>query len=669
MLVLTVVTALLALLLPRPLPTSTRSLVWGTLLLIMLGIVANIDRFSGTANATLGGFPATPYDRIATVMFGAGLAMLFYPLSNHRLTIIAMGLLPTLTLAVERADDSATLTLTRRICIIVLFLMVFASLLRWPESRKNRTRASGFTLHEWRWRILLPLLWLLLTVVLTPLATVWARLGRTWLYEQWGQHPVISYQAYQRGRVLSVAPPTGDMGRNMRLLLEIDGEQNPVYLRETVFRNYAKGSWTGRSNIGHPLTVLLQQEGVQKSRQERDLYGLSADADPTRLTPLLFRPLRPERMASLCLPGTTRIIAVDEDLKLTLNSDGIAQAGVNVPGVQYEVYTVPRGEERAFPWPQGSEFDDYLAIPEALTNSVVNWVAQCAGLSQTASAATARTLVESFFVNNFTYSLTPQRQPGARDSIAAFMFQRAGHCTLFASAATLMLRKQGFPARMVSGFYCSERHALTGQWVVRERDAHAWCEVWDAAAGCWLLVEATPATALPDIFPDPARWRLTLEQLSHLWRQFLDRLRNANPIIALALLLADVFTFVWDVAWSPAGLAVLLVLLGWLALRYLRRRQAERRIAPELRLRLELVRTMQQLQKRRLPAHRQREPDESWSVWWQRCQAHLPEAEREIFGRLLEQYQSLRYQPQPDPAAMQRWIAAATPDRRRKSGK
>src|SRR5687768_6035287 len=59
----------------------------------------------------------------------------------------------------------------------------------------------------------------------------------------------------------------------------------------------------------------------------------------------------------------------------------------------------------------------------------------------------------------------------------------------------LLLRALDIPARVVGGFVVGEYHPLIGQWIVRQRDAHAWTEVFDAASGRWVAFDATPRLA------------------------------------------------------------------------------------------------------------------------------------------------------------------------------
>ncbi|MDX8152809.1 transglutaminaseTgpA domain-containing protein [Patulibacter brassicae] len=67
---------------------------------------------------------------------------------------------------------------------------------------------------------------------------------------------------------------------------------------------------------------------------------------------------------------------------------------------------------------------------------------------------------------------------------------RAGYCQQFAGAAALLLRLNGVPTRVVSGFATGTREH--GRWVVRDQDAHAWIEVYFPGTG-WVPFDVTPA--------------------------------------------------------------------------------------------------------------------------------------------------------------------------------
>ncbi len=82
-------------------------------------------------------------------------------------------------------------------------------------------------------------------------------------------------------------------------------------------------------------------------------------------------------------------------------------------------------------------------------------------------------------------------QEDALDPLEFFLFEsRQGFCNYYASAEALMLRSLGIPARLAVGF--AQGHAdLQGMlYTVRERDAHAWPEVYFPGYG-WVEFEPT----------------------------------------------------------------------------------------------------------------------------------------------------------------------------------
>lgn len=83
--------------------------------------------------------------------------------------------------------------------------------------------------------------------------------------------------------------------------------------------------------------------------------------------------------------------------------------------------------------------------------------------------------------------------PEGEDPVLYFLNDsRRGYCMHFASAAALMLRSLGIPARYVSGFTVVPQPGRTVD--VPDRAAHAWVEVWVDGFG-WYPVEVTPPAA------------------------------------------------------------------------------------------------------------------------------------------------------------------------------
>jgi hypothetical protein len=114
----------------------------------------------------------------------------------------------------------------------------------------------------------------------------------------------------------------------------------------------------------------------------------------------------------------------------------------------------------------------------------------------------------------------------SRDPLAEFLFdKRAGYCEYFATAAVVLLRLQGVPARYVKGV-AVRRDALMGaHYVVREWDAHAWAEVWTPETG-WTEVDPTPpdgwAATHPAVPPGllATLWERAAAGLAQAWARW-----------------------------------------------------------------------------------------------------------------------------------------------------
>ncbi|MGR8920194.1 MAG: transglutaminase family protein, partial [Gammaproteobacteria bacterium] len=114
-----------------------------------------------------------------------------------------------------------------------------------------------------------------------------------------------------------------------------------------------------------------------------------------------------------------------------------------------------------------------------------------------AEAASEDALVEralEFYRDNeFYYSLTPPRLPD--DSVDDFLFgTREGFCEHFASSFVVLMRAAGIPARVVTGYQGGEYNSVADYMIVRQRDAHAWAEVYHEERG-WVRVDPTAAVA------------------------------------------------------------------------------------------------------------------------------------------------------------------------------
>ncbi len=156
----------------------------------------------------------------------------------------------------------------------------------------------------------------------------------------------------------------------------------------------------------------------------------------------------------------------------------------------------------------------YLQVPEGLYDALDNFIAE-AGLAEVSDPLDTAYKLKQYFMDNFSYTMSPGITPWGRDMIEYFLLdQRRGFCAHYAASSTLIFRRLGIPARYVEGYYISpgdmdEGEALSSDlssWVsgedatdeagvievtVTDGSAHAWTEIYLYGYG-WLPFETTP---------------------------------------------------------------------------------------------------------------------------------------------------------------------------------
>ncbi|MFZ1148011.1 MAG: transglutaminaseTgpA domain-containing protein, partial [Bryobacteraceae bacterium] len=209
--------------------------------------------------------------------------------------------------------------------------------------------------------------------------------------------------------------------------------------------------------------------------------------------------LEPADSTALFFSGTPENLDL-RDVAVLRGSSGLLRLAHRAAGVfRYSAYS--RLEERpeqssaAYSTPPLDPDDDArdLQLPASLSPRIRElarrWTAGAAS-----DLARARA-IETHLRTGYGYTL--ELPLATADPLENFLFvRRRGHCEYFASAMAVMLRALGVPARLATGFQSGVYNPLTGQWLIRASDAHAWVEVWLAGRG-WTTFDPTA--------PDPNR--------------------------------------------------------------------------------------------------------------------------------------------------------------------
>lgn len=140
------------------------------------------------------------------------------------------------------------------------------------------------------------------------------------------------------------------------------------------------------------------------------------------------------------------------------------------------------------PGATGATLERALQLPGAGNLRSREWAQTLRREHQTAEA-TVQALLGHFNQQPYGYTLRPP--PVGDDIVDDFLFKTLnGFCIHYAGAMTFVLRAAGIPARVVAGYQGGEINPAGNYLSVRQLDAHAWIEYWDADKG-WISVDPT----------------------------------------------------------------------------------------------------------------------------------------------------------------------------------
>ncbi len=108
-------------------------------------------------------------------------------------------------------------------------------------------------------------------------------------------------------------------------------------------------------------------------------------------------------------------------------------------------------------------------------------------------------LIGNYVRNSAVYDRsTSAMNPESGDFARWFLEESdTGYCVHFATAAAVLLRAAGIPARYVEGYLANGQANI--QSIVTNQQAHAWVEYYDSADSVWRILEATPSSGISEV--------------------------------------------------------------------------------------------------------------------------------------------------------------------------
>ena len=105
--------------------------------------------------------------------------------------------------------------------------------------------------------------------------------------------------------------------------------------------------------------------------------------------------------------------------------------------------------------------------------------------------------IEKYLTSNLTYTMNIKRTPGIDSPVEDFLLHtKSGHCELFATALAVLCRRAGIACRVAYGYKTDEWNEYGQFYQVRQRDAHAWVEVFFPNVGEWVYFDPSPTTIM-----------------------------------------------------------------------------------------------------------------------------------------------------------------------------
>jgi len=272
----------------------------------------------------------------------------------------------------------------------------------------------------------------------------------------------------------------------------------PAYWRGLVFDTYQGGVWT-TSKHGY------------RDLQPYILPRFLPPAPPNNLGTFVqvFRVLRP-------LPGVISaaypieslyapVTGLREDAYGTFFTPDLLRPGQTYSVVSY-LPNLTAKELQTESVATASQFIDPIYLDAGGLSQEARTLARTAVSAHTANEFDEVMALTTYLQTNFRYSQQLGHVPAGRDPVDWFLFDvKIGYCEQFATAETMMLRSLGIPARLATGYSTGSYDPVLDQSVVRERDAHAWVEVWFPNHG-WVPVDPSPGFSALAATQFPSHW-------------------------------------------------------------------------------------------------------------------------------------------------------------------
>ena len=281
----------------------------------------------------------------------------------------------------------------------------------------------------------------------------------------------------------------------------------PHYLRLRVATRFSSNTWYAEPSLGDHRRMLpmTAPEPPAFAACVADVPGTTVATTPSAILPPRFacaRVLPAQQLGTSALPTSSGLLLLRTSReRIEQDGAGIAFAPVGDDLEMFGFAAWPAAQEPGIA-ERPEVLASALAVPTTLDPRMRELAEQLATSTTTPVARVQATL--GYLQSHCHYALDVGHFQ-SRDPVAEFVFdKRRGYCEYFASAAALLLRLMGVPARYVTGFSVRAASLEAGHYVVRMSDAHAWVEAY--IDGAWREIDPTPPGEYELLHSRGSRW-------------------------------------------------------------------------------------------------------------------------------------------------------------------
>lgn len=159
-------------------------------------------------------------------------------------------------------------------------------------------------------------------------------------------------------------------------------------------------------------------------------------------------------------------------------------------------YTIVPGYEENWQHPADNLPYQFTQLPNSTRRAAIEYLTRELPILDTMTGVWDKAnAIVRHVSQSASYSLRTEKMPGDRSDFALWFLEESdtGYCIHFASAATVLLRAAGIPARYVTGYLVTAEANRATE--VTQSNAHAWVECYIDGVG-WVPLEPTPGNGI-----------------------------------------------------------------------------------------------------------------------------------------------------------------------------